>query len=395
MSLPATGGRTIAALGGEPAFETPLHVAQVNLPPWEDVEQIFRGIFDRRYFANHGPLTRELDSAFAEAAGVQHAVCVTNGTVALMLLARALDLQGEVIVPAFTFPATIQALQWAGLEPVLCDVDPGTHMISAGIVEPLITARTCGVLGVHVWGRACDPDGLEALCDRRGLALMFDACHAVGSTHRGVPIGGFGAGEAFSFHATKVLNGGEGGCITTNDAGLAARLRTIRNFHPGETFVPVPTRMNGKMSEAQAALALLSLRQLPASIEANRRRHAAYAAVLGEVPGLELLQYDPGEANSHQYVVVEIDPELSGLDRDVLLTALQAENILCRRHFYPGLHRMPPFAAAGQTLPVTDRLCRRLLQLPNSQSMTVEDATRVGETILSIHASREALRARA
>jgi dTDP-4-amino-4,6-dideoxygalactose transaminase len=268
-------------------------------------------------------------------------------------------------------------------------------MISAGIVEPLITARTCGVLGVHVWGRACDPDGLQALCERRGLALMFDACHAVGSTHRGVPIGGFGAGEAFSFHATKVLNGGEGGCITTNDAGLAARLRTIRNFHPGETFVPVPTRMNGKMSEAQAALALLSLRQLPASIEANRRRHAAYAAVLGEVPGLELLQYDPGEANSHQYVVVEIDPELSGLDRDVLLTALQAENILCRRHFYPGLHRMPPFAAAGQTLPVTDRLCRRLLQLPNSQSMTVEDATRVGETILSIHASREALRARA
>ncbi len=372
-------------------FETPVHVAQVNLPAWDEVERAFRGIFERRFFANHGPLVRELDAAFAEATGVDHAVCVTNGTVALMILAQALELSGEVIVPAFTFPATVQALRWAGLEPVFCDVDPQTHMICAATVGPLITPRTRGVMGVHLWGRACDPDGLQALCEDHGLALMFDACHAVACTHRGAPIGGLGAGEAFSFHATKVLNGGEGGCITTNDAGLAARLRTIRSFHPGETFAQVPTRMNGKMSEAQAALALISLKDLPVNVEANRRRYEQYAAILAEVPGLDLVRYDPREENSFQYVVVEVAPEAFGLNRDQLLAALAAENILCRRHFYPAVHRMAPFDRSPLRLPVTEQLCERLIQLPNGQAMDVQDVTRVGEAIQSIRASRDAL----
>jgi len=387
-------GRTIAVLGGTPAFVEPLHVAQVNLPSWDDVAAAFSGIFERHYFANHGPLVHRLDEAFAEATGTRHAVCVANGTVALMVLARALELSGEVIAPSFTFPATVQALEWAGLTPVLCDVEAETHMISPRTVEPVIGERTVGVMGVHAWGKPCDPDGLQTLCDRRGLALIFDACHGVGCTYQGRPLGNFGIGEAFSFHATKVMNGAEGGCITTNDDDFAARLRTIRSFHPGETFADVPTQMNAKMSEAQAALALLSLKDLDVNIRANIERYRGYAEGLEGLPGLSLLQYGQSERNNHQYVVLEVDPDAFGLDRDQLLAALEAENILCRRHFFPGVHRTLPQLRRGDELKNTERLCARLLQLPNGQIMTRDDVARVAEAIGDIHASRAELAAR-
>jgi dTDP-4-amino-4,6-dideoxyglucose len=377
----------LAAFGGKAAFARPLHVAQLNLPPWEEVEASFRGIFARRYFANHGPLVRELEARFAGLTGAKHAVCVTNGTVALTVLAAALDLTGEVIVPAFTFPATAQALSWAGLTPVLCDVDPGTHMVSEETIAPRITARTSAVLAVHLWGRPCRPEALEAFAAARGLKLFFDACHSIGSSNEGRRMGTFGSGEAFSFHATKIVSGGEGGCVTTNDDAIAARLRTIRNFHPSETFAAVPTRMNGKMSEAQAAMALLGLDHLAGHAAANRRRYEAFRSGLAGIPGVSLLDYGAGQGDSYQYIVLEIDAGQSGVERDLFLELLAAENVLCRRHFSPGLHRTPPYsvgADAAGSFPGTDRLCGRLMQLPNSQSMSVADVDAVCGLIRSI-----------
>jgi dTDP-4-amino-4,6-dideoxygalactose transaminase len=392
--LDVSAAPKIALLGAPPAFERPLHVAQVNLPPWDKVETAFKGIFERYYFANHGPLVRKLDDAFAETVGVEHAVCVTNGTVALMLLARALELSGAVIMPSFTFPAAAQALVWAGLRPVFCDVDRRTQMITAQAVEPLITPETVGVLGTHLWGRACHPDALADLCERRGLKLFFDACHAIACTHRGRHIGCFGSGEAFSFHATKVLNAGEGGCITTNDAKLADRLRTMRSFHGSETFAPVPVRFNGKMSEAQAALALLSLDDLAENIEANKTRYRAYVNGLAGLPGISVVAYDPAEDNNYQYVVIEVEETIFGLTRDQLLTALQAENVLCRRHFYPGVHRLAAFTSPDLALPNTDFLINRVLQVPTGQAMSVEDVERVCQCIRSIWAARDCVRMR-
>ncbi|MBU0755218.1 MAG: aminotransferase class I/II-fold pyridoxal phosphate-dependent enzyme, partial [Planctomycetes bacterium] len=216
----------LALHGGKPAFEKPLHVGQLHLPAWEAFERSFKGVFERRYFTNHGPLVQELDRRFAAHIGVRHAVSVTNGTVALMVAAQALDLRGEVIVPAFTFPATAQAMSWAGLDVVLCDVDPQTHTLTAPLVAPHISARTSAVLGVHTWGRACDPVRLEHLCKEKGIALFFDAAHAVDCTYEGIKCGRFGNLETFSFHATKVLSGCEGGCVVTDNDALADRIRT-------------------------------------------------------------------------------------------------------------------------------------------------------------------------
>ncbi len=375
--------------GDSPAFKNPLHVAQVNLPPWEQLESSFRGIFARQYFANNGPLVRELDTAIADTLGVNYAVCVTNGTLAIALLARALELTGDVIVPAFTFPATVQGLLWAGLNPVYCDVDPDTHMLTAALVEPLIDSKTVAVMGVNLWGKVGDISNLETLCSQHGLALIFDSCHAFACGHGKCMVGGAGRGEAFSFHATKVLNAAEGGCITTNDPEMAARLKTMRCFHPSETFATVPLRFNAKMSEAQAALALLSLEQLDANIHANKSRYQAYVSGLKGMPGIRLVE--PAEPGNYQYIVICIDRHDFGLSRDALMYVLAGENILCRRHFYPGAHQVVPAKGRLPELPVTELLCQTVMQLPNGQQMALNDVNRVCETIRLIHTQRDYL----
>lgn len=361
-----------------PRDGAPLHVGQLNMPAADAFREAFAGIFERRFYANHGPLERRLDEALAERLGVRHAIGVVNATVALMMVLRALDRTGEVLVPAFTFPATVQAAVWAGLTPVFCDVDPETHTLSAAGVEPRIVPHTAAILGVHVWGRGCDPVALEALARRRGIGLLFDAAHAIGCTAGGRLVGGFGDAEVFSFHATKILNGAEGGCITTNDDGLAARLRTMRSFHDGPGRLPGLPRLNAKLSEAQAAMTLLGLGELDALMERNRQRYDLYRRRLDGVPGVRFLDHAAGERSNCQYVVVAIDADAAGLSRDGLLEALQAEGVLARRYFFPGLHRTPPFGdgtAAG--LPVTDHLCRTLMQLPSGQAVGDDDVGRV------------------
>lgn len=375
----------------DPLNGKPLHVGQLNLPSTESFREAFDGLFDRRFFANHGPLERQLDRELAQRFGVRHAIGVVNATVALMLTLRALDLKGEVIVPAFTFPATVQSVSWAGLKPVFCDVDPDSQTLTAQTVAPLIGPATAAIMGVHVWGRACDPIGLQELSRRHGLKLLFDAAHAVGAGFRGRPIGGFGDAEIFSFHATKILNGVEGGCITTDDDELAARLRKMRSFHEADGSTPL-FRMNAKMSEAQAAMALLGLRDLDGLIEQNRRRYALYLGHLDGIPGIRFIDYAGDEASNYQYIVLSIDPPVAGLSRDMMLERLRSRQILARRYFHPGMHRTLPYSADSVPhLPVTDWLCDTLIQLPTSQQVSDRDIATICSTIRdAVMTSRDA-----
>ncbi|MBF0169636.1 MAG: aminotransferase class I/II-fold pyridoxal phosphate-dependent enzyme [Nitrospinae bacterium] len=385
----------LALFGGTPLFTEPKHVGQLYLPEWSRFESSFQGIFDRGYFTNHGPLVRQLEERLAGYLGVRHAVCMVNGTVALMVAAKALDLKGEVIVPAFTFIATAQALLWAGLDPVFCDVDPVTHTMTAERVAPLITDKTSAILGVHLWGRPCDVLPLESLARDRGLALFFDAAHAAGCSMGNRMIGGFGHMEIFSMHATKALSAGEGGFVTTDDDRLADRLRTVRNFHLSETFVKVPLRINAKMSEAQAALGLLGLESLPAISAANKVLYDAYVRCLSPLDGLSPLLFDEHEANNYQYMVVEVDKNLCGYTRDQVVRLLHAEGILARRYFTPGAHRIPPFCDRYprfvEALPVTDGLSERLMQLPLGQGVSSGDVEKVGDLLSFLRERREIL----
>jgi dTDP-4-amino-4,6-dideoxygalactose transaminase len=216
-------------------------------------------IFDRGWFSNDGPVVREFEARLAEMAGVRHCVATCNGTIALEIAIRALGLEGEVIVPSYTFVATAHALHWQGVTPVFADIDPRTHTLDPEAVRRAITPRTTGIIGVHLWGQPAAVDELQAIADEHGLSLMFDAAHAFACTHQGRMIGGFGRAEVFSFHATKFFNSFEGGAVMTDDDEIAEKARLMRNFgfagydnviHPGT---------NGKMIEVCAAMGLTNL----------------------------------------------------------------------------------------------------------------------------------------
>lgn len=304
----------------------------------------------------------------AERLGVGHCVATCNGTLALELLARALDLRGEVIVPSFTFVATAHALQWQGIAPVFCDIDHGKHLMDPSRVEELITPDTTGLIGVHLWGTPCDVDALAEIADRHDLVLLFDAAHAMGSTHGGVSIGNFGVAEIVSFHATKIINSGEGGAILTNDADLAARAALMRNF--GFTGYDEVGHLgtNAKMSELSAAVGLTSLDGLDRAIEHNRENHLLYQAALEGIPGVAVLAAPENESHNHHYLVTRISEDDTGLSRDSMMDVLWSENVRARRYFYPGVHRMEPYATldpvAGRRLPVTESVADEVLVLP-------------------------------
>src|ERR1700739_1338820 len=230
----------LALLGAAPEFETSIPVGQLYFPSWPRYEQALRAIFARQYYTNHGPLAQQLEARLCEFLGLRHAVCVANATIGLLMAVKALDLSGKVVVPAFTFAASAQALTWAGVEPAFCDVDLRMHQITPESAAQAIGPDVSAILAVNLWGDCCKPLELQRLADRRGIELFFDSAHAFGCRTGGIAIGNFGSIEVFSFHATKVLSATEGGCVCTNDDRLAARLRNIRSSYGAGPAVEVP-----------------------------------------------------------------------------------------------------------------------------------------------------------
>ena len=363
----------LAIFGNTPAFSEKVHVGRPNIGNRERLMGRINAMLDRNWLTNNGPYVQEFEKRIAEFVGVRHCVAMCNGTVALEIAIRALGLTGEVLVPSFTFVATAHALQWQEITPVFCDVDARTHRMDATQVDMMITPRTTGIIGVHTWGHPCDVEALEAIARRRGLQLLFDAAHAFGCSHKGKPIGRFGRCEIFSFHATKFFNSFEGGAVATNDEVLAEKMRLMRNFgfRGNDNVIYIGT--NGKMTEVCAAMGLTSLESIDEFLDTNRRNYRAYGRELDGIPGVMLMAYDESERTNYQYIVVEVDEQEAGLGRDELVQVLTAENVLARRYFFPGAHRMEPYRSyfphASLTLPQTEKVCRRVMVLPNGTSV--------------------------
>ncbi len=248
----------LAIFGGSAMFDEPLHVGRPNVGDRDRLLARIVDLLDRRWLTNRGPYVQEFERQVTERGGAKHCVATCKATVGLEVAVRALGLAGEVIVPAFTFVATAHALRWQGISPVFCDIDPLTHNIDPDHVARLITPRTTGILGVHLWGRPCDVGSLTRLARTHGMKLLFDAAHAFGSSYNGRMIGQCGDAEVFSFHATKCVNAGEGGAVVTNDDDLASRLRLMMNFGFAGFDRVVSIGTNGKMSELAAAMGLTS-----------------------------------------------------------------------------------------------------------------------------------------
>lgn len=384
--------KEIGLFSGVPAFEHPIHVGRPNIGDRRRLLDRVEGVLDRLWLTNSGPLVEELEARLADYLGVRHVITMCNGTVGLEIAIRALGMTGEVIVPSFTFVATAHALQWQEITPVFCDIDRDTHCLDPDRVESLVTPRTSGIIGVHIWGTPCDIDRLREVADANGLRLLFDAAHALGCTYKGRMIGQFGDAEVFSFHATKFFNTFEGGAITTNDDGLAERVRLMRNFGFAGVDDVIYLGTNGKMHEVSAAMGLTSLDGLESFVDTNRRNYELYGAELARVPGVDLYPLADDELHNYQYVVVEVDQRNAGLSRDAIVEVLWADNVRARRYFYPGVHRMEPYRSyfphAGLLLPETAELTNRVMLLPTGTTITKREISAICDIIREALANR-------
>jgi len=370
----------------DPAFREPLHVGRPNIGDPDEFLRLVSGALERQWLSNDGPLVRELESRIADYLGVAHCIAITNGTIALEIATRALGMTGEVIVPSFTFVATPHSLSWQGITPVFADIDPDTHCLDPASVRRLITSRTTGIIGVHLWGRAAPVTELEQIADEHGLQLLFDAAHAFGVSIGDRMVGSFGRAEVLSFHATKFFNSVEGGAIVTDDAEIARTARLMRNFgFAGEDNV-VMEGTNGKMSEVCAAMGLANLGVIDEVIAVNHRNYLTYVRELAGIIGISVLPIGEGGRSNFQYVVMLVD-ETCAATREQILDSLRENNVLARRYFWPGCHRMEPyrtqFPDAGATLAETERVADRVIVLPTGSSVD-EDAIRTIARIVRI-----------
>ncbi|MDF1697421.1 MAG: aminotransferase class I/II-fold pyridoxal phosphate-dependent enzyme [Saprospiraceae bacterium] len=366
--------KNLAIVGGKPAFSEKLHVNKPNLGNSDYFTELVKSILESYQFTNNGPLVNRLEEKLAQYLQVKHCVLASNGTIALSLLVKALDLKGEVIIPSFSFISTAHTLMWQGIKPVFCDINQETWNIDPDHCESLITERTSAIIGTHVWGRSCNIERLEAIAEKHNIRLVFDAAHAFGSSHKGKMIGSFGNAEVFSFHSTKAFHTFEGGAITTDDPSLAKQLKVMSNFG----FVGYDEVMhlgtNAKMTEICAAMGLTNLQSIDLFFKKNKNVHEKYKQHLSNIPGLKLLEYNESEQNNYQYIVLEVNETIIGLTRDEIINVLHKENILARRYFYPGNHKMEPYNSLYPEidfeLPTTNLVSEQVLLLPGGTSIT-------------------------
>jgi dTDP-4-amino-4,6-dideoxygalactose transaminase len=388
----------LVIFGGHPKFSDKLHVGRPNVGNGRCFLDMMNDMLDRSWFTNDGPYVKEFEKRLTEYLRVKHCVTVCNGTIALEIAIRALELKGEVIVPSFTFIATAHSLQWQEITPVFCDIDHRTHHLDPKAIEKMITPLTTGILGVHTWGRPCEIDALSELARKHNLKLLFDAAHAFGCSYNGRMIGHFGDAEVFSFHATKFFNTMEGGAVVTNNDDLAEKIRLMRNFGFAGYDNVISIGTNGKMNEAAAAMGLTNLESVDEFIAVNRRNYESYTSCLKGVPGIKVLRYDGFEKQNYQYIILEVDEAEAGMSRDDLLKVLHAENVLARRYFYPGCHRMEPYRScfphARLLLKKTEEVAQRVLALPTGMAIDSAQIETICAVILCAARHAAAVKAR-
>ena len=375
----------LVILGGQPRFAKPLHVGRPAIGDTERVLDRIRESLEKRWLTNDGPFVKEFEQRICDFTGASHTVAVTNATVGLQLAIRALGMKGTVMLPSFTFVATAQALDWQGIKPIFCDVDPVTHCIDPQSVERHITDDVSGIIGVHMWGRSCNVQRLAEIADQRNIALLFDAAHGFGSKRGGVPVGANGDAEVFSFHATKFINAFEGGAITTNNDELAKQLRLMRNFGFEDYDHVVLSGTNAKMCEPAAAMGITSMESVDDFLAVNRNSLERYRDGLASIPGIEFKEKLLHEDSNCHYCVVEVNENGFGMSRDQLQKVLRLENVLARKYFSPGCHRIPIFSEQpARSLPETEMLCDRVMQLPTGSALTLSQVDMVCDLLQSI-----------
>jgi len=320
--------------------------------------------------------------------GVKEAVAVSSATSGLMLAVKALGLTGEVIVPSFTFTATVHSLIWNGLTPVFVDCEEGTYNIDVNEIERKITPKTSAIMPVYIFGNPPRMRELAEIEKKHGLKLVFDSAQAFGAEYEGVRAGGFGDCEVFSLSPTKVLTAIEGGLVTTNNIKLAEYLRKARDYGKrGEDIECVG--LSARMSELHGLVGLKNLSNVEKCLKTRRDLIALYRGLLKDINGIGFQDVFTGNKSSGNYMVIFIDEQRFGMSRDKLYEALEAENIETKKYFYPAVHMQKAYRAFREEyegkLPVTEKASETGLALPLYGHMEPVSVEKVCRAIMRIH----------
>ena len=363
-------------------------ITKPTLPDFASFEKELRGFFSTGMITNFY-YVKKLEQTLQEALGVKYAIAVSSCTSGLMLVMKALELKGEVILPSFTFSASGHAVMWNGLTPKFVDINPETYNIDPQKVREAINENTSAILGVHLFGCPADVEELEKISREHNLKLIFDAAHGMGSKVGLRSVGSFGNAEVFSCSPTKLMVTGEGGIVTTNDDELARKIRIGRNYGDGGNYDCEFPGLNARMSEFNALLGLKTHQSLSKNVEQRNCLVRRYKQNLQNVPGISFQKIDDGLKTTFKDFSLFIDPELFGLDRNQLAEKLLTLNVQTKKYFYPPLHEQGAYAkfkeAYQNILPVTAKISRGVLSIPLYSHMTTEEVDQVCEAIQTIH----------
>lgn len=368
-----------------------IRVTQPVLPPLEDLLPLLRQIWDNRILTNGGPFHERFEAALAQHLGIEHVSLFTNCTIGLVTALRALDIRGEVITTPYSFVATSHALLWNGLTPRFVDIDPRTLNIDSEQIAAAITPATSAILAVHCYGHPCDVKAIEAIARQHGLRVIYDAAHAFGVEIEGRSILENGDLSVLSFHATKVFNTFEGGAIVSHDARTKLYVDQLKNFGYVDD-VTVPTvGINGKMSEFNAALGLLQLRDVNRAIARRKEIDVCYRDALRSVGGIKCLGPTGESFSNYAYFPILVRPEFP-LTRDALYQRLRENGVLVRRYFYPLITSFPMYrnlkSAQPRNLPVANKISAQIICLPIHPDLRNEDIHRIVHVISTPRAER-------
>lgn len=357
----------------------PIKVTQSFLPPFAAFESRIRALWESGHLTNHGTNILELESGLREKLGQQHLWSVTNGTIALQIAFKALDLKGEVITTPFSYVATVSSLVWEGLKPVFVDIKPSDFCIDPEKIEEAITEKTSAILATHVYGHPCDVEAIQKIADKHGLKVIYDAAHAFGITINGRSILDYGDASTLSFHATKIFHSAEGGAVATPHADVAHRIMFLRNFgHNGEEAF-WGLGINGKVSELHAAMGNCVLPHMETILSERKRVIERYDDQLGALSQAYRYCLPKNVEYNYSYYPFLLESE------ELLLTlreALNAENIYPRRYFYPPLNKLPYVDQAS--MPISESVSSRMLCLPLYVQLTNAEVDRICGIVKSV-----------
>ncbi|KZK71074.1 aminotransferase [Shewanella baltica] len=362
-------------------------VTQPFLPELNEFTPYLEEIWRNRWLTNNGPFHQRLEKELGEYLGVQHVSLFNNATIALITSLQALKISGEVITTPYSFVATSHSILWNGLAPVFVDIDPNTFNIDPKKIEAAITPKTSAIMPVHCYSNPCDVEAIEAIADKHGLKVIYDAAHAFGVNYKGQSLLNYGDLSILSFHATKVFNTFEGGAVISPDAETKLQIDRLKNFGIEDELTVTAVGINGKMSEINAAFGLVQLKHITQAIEQRKVIDHHYRGKLAEIEGISVPMLSKDSNSNYSYFPILIESSY-GLTRDELYGKLKQNNILSRRYFYPLISNMSMYkgmaSASVDHLPYANEISNRVLCIPIFNEMEMNDVNLVIDLIRNI-----------